>query len=130
VGDAGSDWLNGQHGNDTLDGGGGQDHFVFGNSGAADADAVVNYASGWDDLQFDHTAFGALGAPGQFSTNDARFYAAAGAAGGHDADDRLVYNTSTGQLYYDDDGSGAHAAQLVATLQGAAPLAASDVHIF
>ena len=47
----------------------------------------------------------------------------------YDANDRVVYNTSTGQLYYDDDGSGAHAAQLVATLQAGAVVAATDISV-
>jgi hypothetical protein len=41
----------------------------------------------------------------------------------------VIYNTTTGQLFYDDDGSGAHAAQLVATLQGTPTLAASDIAV-
>ena len=129
-GDAGNDWLNGQAGNDTLDGGGDKDHFVFGNYGAADADTVNAFSTAWDDLRFDSSAFTQLGAPGTFANNDGRFYAASGATAGHDADDRLIYNTSTGQLFYDDDGSGAHAAQLVATLDGAPTLAATDIHVF
>lgn len=128
-GDAGSDSVNGGAGNDTLAGGADQDHFVFDAFGAANADTVLDFGSGWDDLQFDHAAFAALGATGQFSANDARFFAAAGAAAGHDADDRLIFNTSTGQLYYDDDGSGTHAAQLVATLQAGATIAATDIHV-
>jgi Ca2+-binding RTX toxin-like protein len=71
----------------------------------------------------------ALGATGNFAAGDVRFFAGAGAGGGHDADDRVVYNTSTGQLYYDDDGSGAHAAQLVATLQAGAVVAATDISV-
>ena len=47
----------------------------------------------------------------------------------YDADDRFVYNTSSGQLYYDADGSGAGGAQLVATLQGAAVLVAGDIWV-
>ncbi len=80
-------------------------------------------------LRFDGSAFSALGGAGHFAASDGRFYAAAGASGGHDADDRLIYNTTTGQLYYDADGSGAGAPELVATLQGAPGVAASDIWV-
>lgn len=40
-----------------------------------------------------------------------------------------MYNASTGQLFYDADRSGAGAAQLVATLQGAPTVAALDVWV-
>ena len=63
------------------------------------------------------------------ATGDARFYAAAGASSGHDADDRLVYDTSSGHLYYDADGSGAGAAQLVANLPAGSTLVASDIWV-
>ena len=46
--------------------------------------------------------------------------------GGHDADDRIVYDTTSGNLWYDDDGSGSHAAQLLGTLQGAPGVTAHD----
>jgi len=62
-------------------------------------------------------------------SGDARFRAAAGAPGGADATDRVIYNTSTGQLYYDADGSGAGAAQLLATLQGAPGVSATDISV-
>src|SRR5207253_8955881 len=62
-----------------------------------------------------------------FAAGDARVFAGAGAVSGHDADDRVIYNTSTGQLFYDADGSGGSAAQLMATLQGATALSATDI---
>ena len=69
----------------------------------------------------------ALGSSGAFAAGDARFHAAAGANGGHDANDRVVYNTSTGQLYYDADGNGAGAAEIFATLTTKPVITASDI---
>ncbi|MET0743603.1 MAG: calcium-binding protein, partial [Microvirga sp.] len=37
-------------------------------------------------------------------------------AAAHDADDHLIYNRSTGALYYDSDGTGAAKQVLLATL--------------
>jgi serralysin len=126
----GNDVLNGGAGNDYLIGGAGADTFVFDQApGTANADRITDFATAADKLQLDHNVMAALGATGNFASGDVRFFAGAGAAAGHDADDRVVYNTSTGQLYYDDDGSGAHAAQLVATLQAGAALAATDISV-
>ncbi|HSJ97433.1 MAG TPA: hypothetical protein VLC53_10195, partial [Myxococcota bacterium] len=129
-GNAGVDWVSGGAGNDTIAGGGGRDSFAFSEHGAANADVVSDFASNWDSLHFDAGSFTALGPAGQFSAGDGRFYAAAGVSSGHDADDRLVYNTSTGELFYDADGSGSGAAQLIATLQNAPNIVASDIHVF
>jgi Ca2+-binding RTX toxin-like protein len=44
----------------------------------------------------------------------ATFFSAGTAA--HDADDRIIYNKATGALYYDSDGTGAHAQVLFAVI--------------
>src|SRR3954470_23892370 len=130
-GDSGNDWLEGGAGNDLVSGSGGQDDIVFREYGAANADSVAKFdGNGWDRIQLDIAAFTQLGATGRFATNDVRFYAAPGATAGHDADDRIIYNTATGQLFYDADGNGPGAAQLIATLQSGSTLAASDVFVF
>ena len=129
-GDAGNDWLEGGAGNDSLSGGGGQDDIVFREFGAANADVVASFATAWDRIQLDVAAFSAIGASGRFAAGDVRFFAGAGATAGHDADDRIIYNTSTGQLFYDADGNGAGSAQLIATLQGAPALTAADINVF
>jgi len=41
----------------------------------------------------------------------------------------VIYNTSSGQLWFDADGNGSGAAQLIATLQGAPALTASDIRV-
>jgi len=129
-GNAGDDWIEGGAGNDALSGGSGQDSYVFRESGTANADSLANFDSGWDNLQLDAAAFGAIGATGRFASGDVRFYSAAGASAGHDADDRIIFNTSTGQLFYDADGSGSGAAQLIATVAAGSTVAATDVTVF
>src|SRR5207237_6286894 len=117
-------------GNDTLSGGTGSDHFIFNVApGSANAGVVTDFASGTDVIRVDGKVMPAVGASGSFASGDARFYAAAGANAGHDADDRVVYNITTGQLWYDADGNGSGAAQLIATLQGAPTLAATDISV-
>src|SRR5438132_10251122 len=129
-GNDGNDWVEGGAGNDTLSGGSGQDSFAFHESGAANADVLNDFAGDWDNIQLDAAAFTQIGGTGRFASNDVRFYAAAGATGGHDADDRIIYNTTTGQLYYDADGNGSGAAQLIATLNGAPTVVVGDINVF
>jgi serralysin len=141
----GDDWLYGGFlfatsgpptGNDLLVGGFGRDHFVFNDApnpalggAAATADVVQDFRSGTDELVFDDNVFPTIGPAGEYVRNDSRFYAASGAAAGHDATDRVVYNTSTGDLYYDPDGSGDAPAQIIATLQSHPTIAATDITI-
>jgi Ca2+-binding RTX toxin-like protein len=56
----------------------------------------------------------ALGSTGTL-TMDA-FFSSSSAVNGNDASDRIVYNTSTGALYYDADGSGSSAAVQIALM--------------
>src|ERR1041384_6276367 len=130
LGGTGNDTLDGRGGNDTLTGGLGADTFAFSTTpGAGNADQVTDFISVTNKLSFDNTVFTALGSAGNFVAGDARFAAGAGFTSGHDASDRIVYDTTTGNLYYDADGNGAGAAQLVATLQGHPSLAATDIAV-
>jgi len=71
----------------------------------------------------------ALGRTGTL-TADA-FFASATAPQGSDSNDRVLYNTSTGTLFYDADGSGAISAIAIAVLGTPAPgsLQYSDIQI-
>jgi serralysin len=114
---------------DRLNGGSGNDHFVFANAGDASADVVADFATGVDKLDLEDAVYTGVGAVGNFAAGDARFYSAAGATAGHDENDRVIYDTTTGNLYYDADGSGSGAAQLVATIQGHPAVAATDMAV-
>jgi Ca2+-binding RTX toxin-like protein len=125
-GRGGFDVFEGRSGADTLWGGAGEDDFIFRDMGSANADRISDFASGADDIMLDDAAFTAIGAVGDFAAGDARFKAnSSGTA--TDTNDRVVFNTSTGQLYYDADGSGNAAAQLIATVQSGASIAATDI---
>ena len=122
-----NDTLDGLGGNDTLEGGPGADQFMFSVApGATNADQLTDFLSAMDKLVLDGSVHADIGPSGNFATQDARFWSSATGTA-HDADDRVVYNTSTGELWYDANGSGAGGAALIATLQGAPTLAATDI---
>jgi Ca2+-binding RTX toxin-like protein len=130
-GGAGSDTLFGGLGNDTLTGGAGADMFVFNTkpNAALNVDVITDFSSSnGDHLQFSVKLFKGLGTLGDLSSD--QFWSGVGVRTAHDATDRIIYNTSTGDLYYDADGSGTRAvAILVAQLAGNPVLIYSDIQI-
>ena len=105
-----------------LDGRGGADIFAFTTAlGGGNVDQIADFLSGTDKIGLDDAVFAGIGTPGSFNAN--AFVAGSAAL---DADDRIVYNSATGQLFYDADGNGAGAQVLFATFAGSVPLTASD----
>lgn len=127
VGGGGNDVLSGGAGKDVLNGGAGADRFVF--DTALDArtnrDTIVDFhhAEG-DKLVLSSAVFSAVGPVGALA--DAAFYAAADTTQAHDASDRIVYNTTTGVLYYDADGLGGAGSVAFAVMKGLPALVATD----
>lgn len=106
-GEAGDDALNGGTGIDSLSGSTGNDIFIF---NAVDAftnrDTIVSFgnAVGNDDtLHLSGTIFTGL-ALGAISANQLVIGSTA-----QDSSDRIIYNATTGALYFDSDGTGASA---------------------
>jgi Ca2+-binding RTX toxin-like protein len=130
-GGAGADSLFGGYGNDTLEGGSGADSFFFTYAPAsAGIDRISDFVSGTDRIVLDNSKFTSLLGVGQLSA--AQFRSGAGVATAADADDYLIYNTTTGALYYDADGSGgSHLPIQIAVLhgEGAATLLHSDIEV-
>src|SRR5262249_53260209 len=124
---AGNDRLIGGTGSDVLTGGLGNDRFSFDGLQPGSPDTVTDFVTGTDKLEFARLAFPEIGTAGAFSA--AKFVSGAGAIAAIDADDRVIFNQSTGDLYYDPDGTGSAEATVVATLTGGATVHASDVVI-
>jgi Ca2+-binding RTX toxin-like protein len=129
----GNDSLYGGLGNDTLIGGDGADIFVFNTklNSKTNLDVINDFVSKTDQIYLDDQIFTGITKLGSFSKNDARFYSSATATKGHDSTDRVIYNTTTGTLYYDPDGSGSKAAVQIAILgvDNHPKLIASDIVI-
>lgn len=132
VGAGGDDKLYGGLGKDTLHGGLGADTFMFdtGATPTGNVDQIQGFERGSDRIGLDDDIFGALGVTGT-STGAAldasRFVSGTAAL---DADDRIIYDQSTGTLYYDADGTGATAKLKFAVLGNAPALDATDFLVF
>ena len=129
-GNGGNDKLFGSLGNDTLIGGAGNDLFFFDTKANAttNRDTITDFSnvSGNNDTIYLENAIyttlaaGSLG--GAFQSN------ATGLA--TDADDRIIYETDTGNLFYDVNGSAAGGSIQFATLTGAPAITAADFVVY
>jgi hypothetical protein len=116
-GDEGDDVLIGGLGRDRLSGGDGADAFVFNTkpNATSNLDSITDFSRAeGDGIRLSKAVFAGFGYTGTLLAEN--FYAAAGATKAQDATDRIVYNTTTGVLYYDADGLGGTAAVAVAQL--------------
>lgn len=116
IGNGVANTLTGGAGNDSLTGGGEADSFVFNAAlGAANIDTITDFsASQGDKIKLDDSIFGRLTVGTTLSSS--QFKSAANVSAS-DTDDFILYNTSTGALYYDSDGNGSGTAVQFAVLQ-------------
>ena len=127
-GGAGNDTLQGGLGNDVLSGGAGNDVFVFDTApkSITNNDSITDFSSiagNEDAIWLSHGIFTKLGGGAAHPLNPTYFHL--GTAATH-ATDYIVYNQSTGALYYDADGNGSGSAIQFAALTNHAALTASD----
>jgi Ca2+-binding RTX toxin-like protein len=121
VGGLGNDMLIGGLGADSLAGGTGNDLFRFESAlGGGNVDTITDFAPADDAFLLDDAVFGGLPlgvlAAGAFHNGTAAA----------DADDRILYDSTTGALLFDADGVDGGAAVQFAILQGAPVLTAAD----
>jgi Ca2+-binding RTX toxin-like protein len=123
-GNAGNDVLAGNRGNDLLVGGAGNDTFVFNSAldAVANVDRIADFqASATDTILLSKGTFGGLttaGSSGGTTLQATEFQASAGAATATvGAGVHVLFDTSTGNLYYDSNGGDATSGRtLFATL--------------
>jgi Ca2+-binding RTX toxin-like protein len=116
-GGSGNDTLIGGAGNDTLTGGDGLDTFMFNTAlnATSNKDTITDFLSGNDKIALENAIMTGLGlTTGQLSAD--QFRSGAGVSTANDSSDRVIYNTTTGALFYDADGLGGTAAIQIALM--------------
>lgn len=121
----GNDFLVGRNGNDALTGGAGADNFAFNSPtegidtitgfNSLEGDKIRVYAGGFD---------GGLTTTGSLSSDHFTIGSAA-----TDESDRFIYNSSTGGLFFDSDGTGSLGQVQFAKLSPGLSLSSSDIYV-
>ncbi|MBD9641054.1 calcium-binding protein [Ensifer sp. ENS07] len=115
VGNSGNNILNGSAGKDKLAGGLGNDTFFFNSalSATTNVDTVTDFDVAADTIRLENAIFTAITGTGKL-TADQFVKNTAGLAA--DTSDRIIYETDTGKLFYDSDGSAAGGSVHFATI--------------
>ncbi len=130
AGEAGNDKIYGKLGNDTLTGGSGQDIFVFDTKPhkTKNVDKLADFSVADDTIYLENKYFkvgsGTISKPQKMASK--HFYKGTKA---HDGDDRIIYDSKKGVIYYDADGTGASAQVKIATIEKKLKLAAGDFYV-
>jgi Ca2+-binding RTX toxin-like protein len=126
VGHAGDDTLNGGAGNDRLSGSAGADIFRFSSAldSVTNVDTILWFDASEDGIQLNDAVFENIGPTGTLAAGAFAIGTAA-----TQADDRVIYDPTTGHLLYDADGSGAAQAVLFAVLAPNTELSALDFFV-
>lgn len=131
LGGAGTDKLIGGTGKDVLTGGTEADKFVFNSTlnATTNVDKITDFVHASDKVAIDDdifTSIGIVGTTNGVALTAAKFFAGTAA---HDTSDRVIYDATSGALFYDPDGTGA-AAQVKFAVLGStthpATITASD----
>jgi serralysin len=121
-GNAGANILSGGLGNDTLTGLGGADTFLFNTAlnAATNVDRISDFNVPADTIRLENAIFSGL-ATGALAAD--AFHIGVAAA---DAEDRVVYNSATGALFFDTNGNTAGGATQFALLGTGLALTSAD----
>ncbi len=125
-GNAGANVLNGLGGSDTLTGFGGADTFAFNSAlGPSNVDIITDYDVAADHILLENAVFIGLAVVGGVLAGSAFSASINGVA--TDSSDRIMYETDTGFLWYDQDGTGSLFARIkFADLDASLAMTASE----
>jgi phospholipase/lecithinase/hemolysin len=124
VGNAGSNVIDGKGGTDSMWGLTGKDDFLFSSAlGPGNVDHIWDYNVRDDSIWLDDAVFTGLSL-GQLANG-----AFAKGAAATQADDRIIYDSATGNLYFDPDGVGGLDEIHFATLAAGLKMTASDFFV-
>jgi Ca2+-binding RTX toxin-like protein len=124
----GRDNLNGFEGNDKLYGGSGKDYFSFHLMRSANADKIMDFRHKDDTILLERDAFLNIDTSDEWKALKGDQFHASKDGKAADAQDRILYDTTDGKLYYDRDGTGRDYGRVhFATVEGhPSSLAADD----
>jgi Ca2+-binding RTX toxin-like protein len=123
----GDDVLDGGSGNDMLTGADGADRYLFSTAldAATNVDTITYFDTAADTIWLSNAIFSDAGAPGTLSAS-----AFATGTAASDSDDRIVYDSATGNIFYDADGSGDGVQILFAQVDPGTALTYADFVIY
>ncbi|MDQ0323620.1 Ca2+-binding RTX toxin-like protein [Pararhizobium capsulatum DSM 1112] len=123
-GGGGNDYIYGGAGNDKLTGGAGNDNFVFNTaiSAATNVDTILDFNVIQDTIRLDNAVMPGLGS----SMVSGEFWKSTSGAA-HDTSDHIIYETDTGKLFYDSNGSASGGSTHIATLSANLALTYADL---
>jgi Ca2+-binding RTX toxin-like protein len=124
LGIGGNDTLVGGMGNDTLTGGSSQDFFRF-NSPTENVDRITDFNVVDDSIVISGVGFGG-GLMGGMPLTSSQFRSGAGVTTAENTNQRFIYNTTTGALFFDSDGSGSNSVVQIAQLNSRLSLSHQD----
>lgn len=130
-GGLGNDHLVGGAGRDIVTGGAGADEFVFGEFGITNYDTVTDFNAVDDSIFLAGSAFGH--AAGAIAASEFAFATTSNSGSmiyATTAAQHFIYDKVHGDLYYDADGNGAGAKQLIAAFVDGTDLTIADLFVF
>ncbi|MBD2345116.1 ExeM/NucH family extracellular endonuclease [Anabaena subtropica FACHB-260] len=124
IGGNGNDLLVGSQGFDILTGGNGSDRFYLSDTRTGEFDTITDLRVGQDTILLSLSEFGLNQALGTLDPSLFRLGSSAVTAS-----DRFIYDNTTGELFFDEDGIGSAAKVQIGLLSNQAALTSSDITV-